>query len=67
MRWEGEPWVQGEPGESASAVPVACTAAFLGLGTWGKDWTDGTHAASLPLALPRVVVFFIASTFDYEL
>jgi len=65
MRWEGEPWVQGKPGESASAVPVACTAAFLGLGTWGKDWTDGTHAVSLLPALPRFV-FFIASAFDYE-
>ena len=45
MRWEEEPWGQGKAGR-VSNIPWA--------GDWGKDWTDGAHAASLPLGLSLV-------------
>lgn len=52
MRWEEEPWVQGEAGGVSkhgarrlhSNIPWA-----------GAKPKDGTHAASLPLPRPRWV------------
>ena len=54
MRWEEEPWGQGKAGRVRKRGARRLHSNIPWAGDWGKDWTDGAHAASLPLGLSLV-------------